>query len=169
MFLAHLKSNPTINNKTTRSLIAGAIGGLAGGVVKGFVEYFLPVRKAQNRSAQLKILDHLSTKITGTPISVQNQELAEQLVNFPVGASVGAAYGYGKKDNDDLNLTEGMIMGTSTWISTHQTSLPILGLKDKPTDVPIKMQANELIAHVLFGITTELVRNKVNQSLKNRL
>ncbi len=57
-------------------------------------------------------------------------------------------------------------MGTSTWISTHQTSLPILGLKDKPTDVPIKMQANELIAHVLFGITTELVRNKVNQRLK---
>ena len=166
MFLEHLKSNPTINNKTTRSLIAGAIGGLAGGAVKGLVEYFLPVRKAKNRSAQLKILDHLSTKITGTPISVQNEELAEQLVNFPVGASAGAAYGYGKKDKDELNLAQGIIMGTSTWISTHQTSLPILGLKDKPTDVPIKMQANELIAHVLFGITTELVRNKVNQRLK---
>ena len=61
MFLEHLKSNPTINNKTTRSLIAGAIGGLAGGAVKGLVEYFLPVREAENRSAQLKILDHLST------------------------------------------------------------------------------------------------------------
>ena len=166
MFLEHLKSNPTINNKTTRSIIAGAIGGLAGGAVKGLVEHFLPVRKAENRSAQLKILDDLSTKITGTPISVQNEELAEQLVNFPVGASVGAAYGYGKKDKDQLNIAEGIIMGTSTWVSTHQTSLPLLGLKDKPTDVPIKMQANEFIAHLLFGITTELVRNKVNQSLK---
>ncbi len=166
MFLDTLKDNPTVNNKTTRSIVAGAIGGLAGGAVKGLIEYFLPVRKAENRSAQLKILDDLSTKITGTPISVQNEELAEQLINFPIGASVGAAYGYGKKNKDRLNLTEGIIMGTSTWISTHQTSLPIMGLKDKPTNVPIKMQANELVAHILFGITTELVRNKVNQRLK---
>ena len=166
MFLDTIKNNPTINNSTTRSVVAGAIGGLAGGAVKGLVEYFLPVRKVENRSAQLKIIDNLSTKITGTPISVQNEELAEQLVNFPVGASVGAAYGYGKKNKDELNIAEGIIMGTSTWISTHQTSLPLMGLKDKPTDVPVRMQANEFIAHLLFGITTELVRNKVNQSLK---
>ena len=166
MFLDTIKNNPTINNSTTRSVVAGAIGGLAGGAVKGLVEYFLPVRKVENRSAQLKIIDNLSTKITGTPISVQNEELAEQLVNFPVGASVGAAYGYGKKNKDELNIAEGIIMGTSTWISTHQTSLPFMGLKEKPTDVPVKLQVNEFIAHVLFGITTELVRNKVNQSLK---
>ena len=166
MFLDTIKNNPTINNSTTRSVVAGAIGGLAGGAVKGLVEYFLPVRKVENRSAQLKIIDNLSTKITGTPISVQNEELAEQLVNFPVGASVGAAYGYGKKNKEGLNIAEGIIMGTSTWISTHQTSLPLMGLKDKPTDVPVRMQANEFIAHLLFGITTELVRNKVNQSLK---
>ena len=166
MFLDTIKNNPTINNSTTRSVVAGAIGGLAGGAVKGLVEYFLPVRKVENRSAQLKIIDNLSTKITGTPISVQNEELAEQLVNFPVGASVGAAYGYGKKNKEGLNIAEGIIMGTSTWISTHQTSLPLMGLKEKPTDVPVKLQVNEFIAHVLFGITTELVRNKVNQSLK---
>ncbi|WP_417885301.1 DUF1440 domain-containing protein [Zunongwangia sp.] len=166
MFLDTIKNNPTINNSTTRSVVAGAIGGLAGGAVKGLVEYFLPVRKVENRSAQLKIIDNLSTKITGTPISVQNEELAEQLVNFPVGASVGAAYGYGKKNKEGLNIAEGIIMGTSTWISTHQTSLPLMGLKEKPTDVPVKLQINEFIAHVLFGITTELVRNKVNQSLK---
>ncbi|MDN3596178.1 DUF1440 domain-containing protein [Zunongwangia endophytica] len=166
MFLDTIKNNKTINNTTTRSVVAGAIGGLAGGAVKSLVEYFLPVRKAENRSAQLKIIDDLSTKITGTPISVQNEELAEQLVNFPVGVSVGAAYGYGKKNKEGLNIAEGIIMGTSTWISTHQTSLPLMGLKDKPTDVPMKMQANEFIAHLLFGITTELVRNKVNQTLK---
>ena len=48
MFLEHLKSNPTINNKTTRSLIAGAIGGLAGGAVKGLVEYFFALFSLQN-------------------------------------------------------------------------------------------------------------------------
>jgi putative membrane protein len=44
----------------------------------------------------------------------------------------------------------------------------MMGLEPKPTDVPLKMQANELFAHVLFGITTEVVRSLVNQRLKRQ-
>ena len=151
-----------------RGLLAGVIGGLAGTAVKSLVEHFLTVREVEQRSAQIKIVDELSTKITGSPISVDNEELAEQLVNFPIGASVGAAYGFGKKDNEKLNITDGIILGGSTWISTHETSLPMMGLEPKPTDVPMRMQFNELIAHVLFGITTEVVRSTVLQKLNVR-
>lgn len=151
---------------TARGLMAGVIGGLAGTAIKNAVEYFLTVRHPDDRSAKIKILDDLSTKVTGSPISLQNEALAEQLVAFPVGASIGAAYGYGKKDKDKLNIMDGAILGSSTWISTHETSLPLLGLKKKPTDVPFKMQANELLAHVLFGVTTEIVRSFVNERLK---
>jgi putative membrane protein len=153
-------------SSTTRGLIAGVIGGLVGTAVKSLVEEFLPVRKVEQRSAQIKLVDDLSTKLTGSPISVQNEALAEQLVSFPFGASVGAAYGYGKKDKDAYNITDGVILGASTWVSTHETSLPILGLEPKPTDIPIRMQLNELLAHVLFGITTEVVRSAVNEKLK---
>lgn len=151
---------------TSRGLIAGLIGGLAGTAVKSLVEEFLPVRKVEQRSAQIKIVDELSTKITGSPISIYNEGLAEQLVSFPFGASVGAAYGYGKKDKDAYNIRDGVILGASTWFSTHETSLPIMGLEPKPTDIPIRMQVNELFAHVLFGITTEIVRSAVNKKLK---
>ena len=85
-----------------------------------------------------------------------------------MGASVGAAYGFGKKDNEELNIRDGIILGGSTWISTHETSLPMMGLEPKPTDVPIKMQMNELFAHVLFGITTEVVRSTVLKRLNER-
>lgn len=156
----------TYVSSTSRGLISGFLGGLAGTAVKSLVESLLPVRKIEQRSAQIKILDDLSTKLTGTPISIQNEAIAEQLVNFPIGATVGAAYGYGKKDKDVYNISDGVILGASTWVSTHETSLPILGLEPKPTDVPIRMQINELLAHVLFGITTEIVRNAVNQQLK---
>lgn len=160
-----LKRDTYLSN-TSRGVISGFVGGLAGTAVKSLIEHFLPVRKIEQRSAQIKIVDDLSTKITGYPISSQNEELAEQLVNFPFGASIGAAYGYGKKDKDELNIKDGVILGSSTWFSTHETSLPILGLESKPTDIPMKMQANELFAHVMFGVTTELVRNLVNRALK---
>lgn len=153
-------------SKTSRSLISGFIGGLAGTAVKNVIEQFLPVRKIEQRSAQIKIVDDLSTRITGTPISTQNEALAEQLVSIPIGGSLGAAYGYGKKDRPGLKPMDGVIFGATTWASTHETSLPILGLEPKPTDVPIRMQMNELFAHVAFGVTTELVRHFVNKQLK---
>lgn len=161
-----LFSKDSFVSSTSRGLVAGIIGGLAGTAVKSLVETFLPVRKVEDRTARIKILDDLSTKITGTPISMHNEAIAEQMVGFPIGASIGAAYGYGKRDKPEMRLTDGAILGASTWISTHETSLPLLGLKEKPTDIPLKMQANELLAHVLFGITTEVVRSFVDRRLK---
>ena len=156
----------TYISTTSRGLISGFVGGLAGTAVKTLIEQFLPVRKIEQKSAQLKIVDDLSTKITGTPISVENEALAEQLVNFPFGASIAAAYGYGKKDKDEMNLADGVIFGATTWVSTHETSLPLVGLEAKPTNIPIKMQANELFAHIAFGITTEFVRSFINERMK---
>ncbi|WP_026933160.1 DUF1440 domain-containing protein [Christiangramia echinicola] len=153
-------------SNTSRSLLSGFVGGLAGSAVKSLIEQFLPVRKIEQRSAQIKIVDELSTKITGTPVSIQNEALAEQLVNIPIGGSLGAAYGYGKKDRNGLRPMDGVIFGATTWASTHETSLPILGLEPKPTDIPIRMQMNELFAHVAFGITTELVRHYLEKQLR---
>ncbi|TRO64482.1 DUF1440 domain-containing protein [Christiangramia sabulilitoris] len=154
-------------SNTSRSLVAGFVGGLAGSAVKSLIEQFLPVRKVEQRSAQIKIMDDLSTRITGTPISTQNEALAEQLVNIPVGGSLGAAYGYGKKDRHGLRPMDGVIFGATTWASTHETSLPILGLEPKPVDVPVRMQLNELFAHIAFGVTTELVRNYLDKQLRD--
>ena len=168
MKVQSLLKKDSFSSAAGRGLMAGIIGGLAGTAVKSLVEHFIPVREIEERSAQIKIVDDLSTKITSSPVSIQNEELAEQLVNFPIGASVGAAYGYGKRDDDELNLKDGIILGSSTWITTHETSLPMMGLEPKPTDVPMKMQMNELFAHVLFGITTEVVRSTVLKKLNER-
>ncbi|MDT0687932.1 DUF1440 domain-containing protein [Autumnicola psychrophila] len=156
----------TFTSSTSRGIIAGVAGGLAGTAVKVLAEKFLKVRKVEHRSAQIKIVDDLSTKLTGSPVSVQNEALAEQLVNIPVGVSIGAAYGYGKRKKDKLNIRDGVILGSSTWASTHETSLPLLGLEESPKNIPIGIQINELVAHVLFGVTTELVRDYVNKRLK---
>ncbi len=154
-------------SNTSRGLLSGFIAGLAGTAVKSLVEEFLPVRKIEQKSAQIKILDELATKMTGTPMNIENTALAKQLVNFPVGASVGAAYGYGKKNKEVLNISDGVILGATTWFSTHETSFPLMGLKPSPNEIPLKLQANELFAHVVFGVTTEVVRHMINKRLSS--
>lgn len=160
-----LQKDSYISN-TSRGLISGFVGGLAGTAVKTVIEQFLPVRKIEDRSAQIKIVDDLSTKITGSPVSSHNEALAEQLVNIPMGGSLGAAYGYGKKERYGLKPMDGIAFGATTWASTHQTSLPILGLESKPTDIPIRMQINELFAHCAFGLVTEVVRHYVDKQIR---
>lgn len=154
-------------SNTSRSVISGFVGGLAGTAIKSLIEHFLPVRKIEDRSAQIKIIDDLSTKITGTPVSTQNEALAEQLVNVPFGASLGAAYSYGKKRRNGLRPVDGVIFGLTTWTTTHETSLPLLGLESKPTDTPVRMQLNELFAHVAFGVTTEIVRYYIDKQIRD--
>lgn len=157
----------TLSSNISRGLLSGIAGGLAGTVVKSVIEKFLPVRKPNTRSAQVKLVDDLSLKVTGERISESNHELAEQLVNIPFGASLGATYGYAKRDNLATNVIEGAVFGASTWIGTHETSLPLLGLEDEPKDIPVKLQTNELLAHLAFGITTEIVRSLVIRKLKS--
>ena len=156
----------SFSSNATRGLLAGFLGGLAGSAVKSAVEQFLDVRKIDEKSAQLKVVDELSEKITGSPIEVQNEGIVEQLVNIPLGASVGAAYGYSRRDKDDVNIVDGMILGASTWASTHETTFPLIGLEKSPKEIPVKIQLNELFAHVVFGVTTEIMRGFVSDRLK---
>lgn len=166
MNLDKFTKNEKLNSSTTRGLLSGFLGGLAGTAVKSVVERFLTVRKIDEVSAQMKIVDELSEKITGSPIKIENEGIAEQLVNVPLGCFVGTAYGYGKKDNYETNLMDGVMLGSTTWATTHETTLPLVGLERSPEDIPVKTQLNELFVHVLFGVTTEIVRSYVNEKMK---
>lgn len=157
----------TLASNVSRGLISGLLGGLAGTIVKSSIESVLPVRHPDTTSAQLKLVDGISTKLTGEPISASNRDLAEQLVNVPIGLSLGASLGYAKRDRTETNLVEGALFGTTAYLATHETSLPLLGLEDAPKDIPVKLQANEFLAHVAFGVTAELVRGWVARRLED--
>lgn len=165
MNLNTLFKQESFPSNASRGIIAGLIGGLAGSALKSAAERFLQVRKIDEKSAQIKVMDQLAVKITGTPVKLENEGIVEQLVNIPLGGTVGAIYGYGKRNETDIKILDGAILGGTTWASTHETSLPLLGLDRSPDKVPLKTQAHELIAHVIFGVTTEIVRGYVNEKL----
>lgn len=169
MNLEKFTSNETFTSSTTRGLVSGFIGGLAGTAVKSVVERFLEVRKVDEISAQMKVIDEISEKLTGSPVKIENEAITEQLVNIPLGCFVGTAYGYSKKDDQETDFIDGIMLGSTTWATTHETTLPLVGLERSPEDIPIKTQLNELFAHVLFGVTTEIVRGFVNEKMEQQL
>lgn len=153
-------------SSVARGLISGFLGGLVGVVVKVAAERFLEVRQIDEKKAQKQVIKQFSTRLMGSTLEVDNDQVLDQLVRIPLGASVGAAYGFGKRDHQDINVLDGAMLGATTWISTHETTLPIIGVQKSQEDVPLRIQANELITHVLYGVTTEAVRSIVNKQLK---
>lgn len=168
MSLSTLFEKDSFPASATRGLLAGFIGGLVGSAVKSSVERFLHVRKIDERSAQIKMMDELALKVTGTPIKIENEGIVEQLVNIPLGATVGAAYGYGKRHKDKISVIDGVMLGGTTWASTHETTFPLLGAEKSPEKIPFGIQLNELFAHVVFGVTTEIVRGYIDERLTQR-
>lgn len=166
MSLGNFIKKDSYPSSASRGIIAGFIGGLVGSAAKSAVEKFLEVRKIDEKTAQVKVLNKFSKKLIGTSIGTENEGLAKQLVNVPLGGTVGAIYGYGKRDKENVSVLDGAILGGTTWFSTHETTLPFAGVEENPQNVPMKTQAQELLAHVVFGVTTEIVRGYVNDKLK---
>lgn len=163
-FMKHDSSTSNI----ARGLISGFLGGLAGTLVKTAAEQFLDVREIDEDEEHLTLIDDLSERITGTPIGQENDSIADQFKEIPLGASLGAAYGYGKKDDVEINLIDGIVLGATTWASTHETSIPLSGNESNVNkDIPISLQLQELAAHLLYGVTTEVVRGLVSQQIKH--
>ena len=168
MFLSNFIKKDSFPSSATRGLLAGFIGGFVGSAVKSTVENFLEVREIDEKTAQVKVLNKFSKKLMGTSIGTENEGVAKHLVNVPLGGTVGAIYGYGKRDKDSVSLLDGAILGGTTWFSTHETTLPFAGVEKSPEKVPTRIQAQELLAHVVFGVTTEIVRGYVNKKLQRR-
>lgn len=166
MSITEFMKKDSYSSRASRGLIAGFLGGLAGSAAKSTVEKFLKVRKIDEKTAQIRILNKFSKKTFGTGIGTEQHGLAKHLVNVPLGGTVGAVYGYSKRDDERISLKKGAILGATTWFSTHETTLPALGAEKSPKDVPLKTQAQELFAHVVFGVTTEVIRGIINSRLK---
>lgn len=154
-------------SSVARGLISGFLGGLAGVAVKAAAERFLEVRQIDEKEVQKEVVEQFSTRLTGSSLELETNNALDQLARVPLGASVGAAYGFGKRDHEDINILDGAMLGVTTWISTHETTLPIMGVQKSSEDISLRVQANELITHILYGVTTEAVRSVVNRQLKD--
>jgi putative membrane protein len=61
--------------------------------------------------------------------------------------------------------TSGVGLGTAVWITADEVAMPLLGLSEPTTRRPIEMHLQSLAAHIVYGVTTELVRRPARSGL----
>ncbi len=141
-----------------QSLVYGLIGGVVATGVKTLCETIAPPRPPGVDSPLGNVLNAASVEFTGGPLSEAVKQIAEPSAHFVFGVGAAAVYAVVSERLPVLRAGCGAFFGFSLWLGAHEILLPLLGFSPSPAQMSVWEQGNELITHVIYGVTVELVR-----------
>ena len=169
----------------------GAVAGLAGGLAASFVmNQFQAVlstaksvvsgdeadrhpgddpsdeQETSREPATVKAASAISEGVFDHALTKQEKTVAGPAVHFSLGGSAGALYGVVAEFLLDVTIGAGLPFGTVFWLVADEAAVPALGLSKAPTEYPPSVHVESLAAHLVYGLTTELVRRGVRHLLR---
>ena len=103
------------------------------------------------------VLDHHLTKA--------EKETAGAVAHYAMGVTSGAIYGALAEVTPAATVAEGLPFGAAVWLIADEMVVPAAGLSRKPTDYPPSIHAYSFASHLVYGLTTELVRRAIRRAL----
>ena len=158
--------------------IAGAIGGAAGSYTMELFQAWWndlekrtgpkPARaktgaadKKEDEPATVRVAERASEKLLDAPLSDDQKPAAGEAVHYAMGTATGAIYGFVAEIFPPARMFNGMLMGAIVWWTADNMAVPAQKLGKKPEEVPPSMHAYALASHLVYGVTTEVVRSVV--------
>lgn len=142
------------NGLVAAGLLAGFIGGIVGSGAKLVGEAIYPPR-TQGQEPPPAVL---AEKIAGHPLSEHQKNVSTQVFHWTTGSAMGALYGAAAVFAPIVTIGYGVGFGIVVLLTTHESTLPLLGLDKPPWQQPLREQTSELATHALYGFAVEFVR-----------
>ena len=98
-------------------------------------------------------------------LTKSEKEKAGVVVHYAFGVSSGAIYGAVAEVMPFATVCEGTAFGAAVWVIADEAVVPALGLSRKPSDYPPSIHVYSLASHLVYGLTTELVRRAVRRAM----
>ncbi len=103
------------------------------------------------------VLDHHLTKA--------EKETAGAVAHYAMGVTSGAIYGAVAEAMPAATAAQGLPFGAAVWLIADEAIVPASGLSRKPSDYPASIHIYAFASHLVYGLTTELVRRAVRRAL----
>ncbi|HEY0419396.1 MAG TPA: DUF1440 domain-containing protein [Acetobacteraceae bacterium] len=185
-------------HSTVKGLAAGAIGGMVAsfvmnqfqaGMSKLFEEPQAPHRREQARQAQgwkehrggqqqqqdggeenatVKAAVAISENVFDHQLAPQEKPSAGNAVHYATGILTGAVYGAAAENLDVVRAGEGTAFGAMVWAIADEVTVPGLRLSRPPREYPLRTHVMALSAHLVYGVTTEMVRRALRAGALSR-
>lgn len=98
------------------------------------------------------------------PLTRKELSVAAPAVHYAFGAAMGAVYG-GLAEVISANPLTGAAFGTLVWAVGDEIAVPALGLSRAPESYTPDAHAQALASHIVYGVTTDIVRRGVRKVL----
>ncbi len=151
----------THNRSLRKGFLAGAIGGVVGAAAKAAGEAVYPPRT----QGQIPPPAVLINRLTSRPLTEAEEQVSVQAIHWVFGALAGGIYGALAEYQPMVTGRIGVNFGLTLCGITHVYALPFMGLTESPGNQPAREHASELVTHVMYGVTTELVRRLAREVL----
>lgn len=103
------------------------------------------------------VFDHHLTK--------SEKEKAGAVAHYAMGATSGALYGAMAEAVPAATAGVGIPFGAAVWLIADEGIVPAAGLSRNPNEYPASIHAYAFASHLVYGLTTEIVRRAVRRAL----
>jgi putative membrane protein len=157
-----------------RDVLAGAVAGLAGGLVAAFVmsEFQTAASAFKDGSsgggempANEKAAAEISEGVFHQEMTEPERKEAGEAVHYAMGGFSGMVYGAAAEIAPVATVGAGLPFGAVVWLLADDVAVPALGLSKPATEFPVSTHAYALGSHLVYGLTTDLVRRAVRHLL----
>jgi len=98
-------------------------------------------------------------------LTKSEKDKAGTALHYAYGISMGAVYGAAAEIFPAVTSGAGMAYGALIWIGADEGVVPLLGLSKSAKEYPPSILASAFAAHLVYGLTTELIRGAARKIL----
>jgi uncharacterized membrane protein YagU involved in acid resistance len=116
--------------------------------------------RSEHRNSNELAAQAIAEHTIGRRLTRAELRFAAPAVHHAFGAAVGAVYGAYAERRQARSL--GLGFGAIVWLAADEIAMPLLGLSKPTPRRPLEMHFQSLVAHFVYGGTTEIVRRTVS-------
>lgn len=132
---------------------------------KGERENVTKKRAADGPAATTIAADRVMRPILGRRLSRDERKIAGPIVHYAFASALGSSYGAIAEHAPVVKMLCGIPYGAAVFAGADELAVPALKLSRGPKEYPISKHLSALSSHVVFGLTSELVRRGVRRAL----
>lgn len=122
-------------------------------------------KDTEEDDAAERLANAIAVGISGRELTESQKDVAGTAFHYAMGIASGALYGAAAEIIPVVKVGAGVPFGAAVWLIADEGIVPAAGLSKSSDEYPPSIHAYALASHLVFGLTTELVRRAVRQAL----
>ena len=122
-------------------------------------------RQGDDENATVKTAEAIAQRVLHRDLTPEEKRIAGPAVHYAYGSLVGALYGGLSELLPVVSAGMGLPFGAALWLMGDEVAVPALGLAKPPTEYPPEVHADALAGHLMYGLTTDVLRRVLRHVL----